>query len=79
MTTLHCAPGDTAQIVSGPKQNQGKVVKILGPHPYAKGYRNGNGSVVPCQMWQIDPPILGDDGLLYDAVADVDLRPWREA
>lgn len=73
----NCKPGDTAQIVSGPRQNQGKIVKILAPHPFANGYRKHDGAVVQCRMWQIDPPILGLDGQMYDAVADMDVRPLQ--
>lgn len=75
--TLNCKAGDTAQIFSGPKQNQGKVVRIIAPHPVARGYRNPDGSVVDRLMWQIEPPILGGDGQFYDCVADSDVRRFN--
>lgn len=74
--TFNCKAGDTAQIVSGLKQNVGKVVQVVGPHPVARGYREPNGSIVNCCMWQITPPILGGDGKFYDCVADQDVRPF---
>lgn len=76
--TLNCSVGDTAQIVAGPGHNRGKVLRVIQPHPVAKGYRNPDGSVVQCHMWQVDPPVLGGDGLMYDAVPDEILKPFAK-
>lgn len=64
-----------ARVVGGFDGNYGKIVTIVGLHPVAKGYTSGDGSIVQCQMWQVDPPINGFNGALYDAVPDEHLAP----
>lgn len=63
-----------AQVIGGCETNLGMIVQVLGPHPVAKCYRNREGSIVQCKMWQVDPPISGFNGGLYDAVPDNHLR-----
>ncbi len=67
---LNCKPGDTARVVSGPRQNVGKVVTVVGVHPHVNGYSNPDGSIVECFVWQIEPSIVGNDGVAYDAIPD---------
>jgi len=72
---LNCKPGDTARVVSGPRQNVGKVVTVVGIHPHVNGYSNPDGSIVECFVWQIEPSIVGNDGVAYDAIPDECLLP----
>lgn len=72
---LNCKPGDTARVVSGPRQNVGKVVTVVGVHPHVNGYSNPDGSIVECFVWQIAPSIVGNDGVAYDAIPDECLQP----
>lgn len=69
--------GQTAQFIAGHPQ-QGKVVRILGPASI-DGYMEPNGRIVRCQMWLIDPPMLGTDDNEYAVAADPHLKPFVEA
>jgi hypothetical protein len=74
---MNCKPGDLAVVLRSICGNEGKIVRCV-RFVGTKPIQFPEGTRLVGNLWEIDPPLPGFDGLLALYATDGDLKPIRD-